>query len=109
MMRITLAIVGQTLFSKDVEKDASDIGQALTDVLGTFGTMTLPFSALIQRLPLPKLRRAKRAQAFLDQTIYDMIAERRASGVDKGDLLSMLLLAVDEEGSGGMTRYAGAR
>jgi cytochrome P450 len=103
MARTTLAIVGQTLFSKDVEKDASDIGQALTDVLGTFGTMTLPFSGLIQRLPLPKLRKAKRAQAFLDQTIYRMIAERRATGEDRGDLLSMLLLTVDEEGSGGMS------
>jgi cytochrome P450 len=29
------------------------------------------------------------------------IRERRASGLDKGDLLSMLLLAVDEEGDGG--------
>ena len=103
MMRITLAIVGRTLFSKDVEKDAKDIGRALTDVLGTFGTMMLPFSSVIQLLPLPKLMRAKRAQKFLDRTIYDMISERRASGVDQGDLLSMLLLAVDEEGSGGMT------
>ena len=36
MMRITLAIVGRTLFSKDVESEASDIGKALTDVLGIF-------------------------------------------------------------------------
>lgn len=103
MMRITLAIVGRTLFSKDVEKDAKDIGQALTDVLGTFGTMMLPFNNLVRLLPLPKLRRAKQAQQFLDRTIYSMIAERRASGADHGDLLSMLLLAMDEEGSGGMT------
>ncbi|HYI93115.1 MAG TPA: cytochrome P450 [Bryobacteraceae bacterium] len=103
MMRITLAVVGQTLFSKDVENEASDIGQALTDVLGTFGVMTLPYSSLIQHLPLPKLRKAKRAQAFLDRTIYRMIADRRASKVDNGDLLSMLLLAVDDEGSGGMS------
>jgi cytochrome P450 len=103
MMRVTLAIVGRTLFSKDVEHEASDIGQALTDVLGTFGTLTLPASHLIQMLPIPKFLRAKRAQRFLDKTIYDMIAERRASGLDTGDLLSMLLMAVDEEGSGGMT------
>jgi cytochrome P450 len=48
-------------------------------------------------LPLPKFLRAKRAQRFLDKTIYDMIAERRASGLDTGDLLSMLLMAVDEK------------
>jgi cytochrome P450 len=103
MMRVTLAIVGRTLFSKDVEKDATEIGQALTDVLGTFSTMILPFHRIIRLLPLPKLLRAKQARKFLDRTIYDMIAERRASGVDHGDLLSTLLLAVDEEGSGGMT------
>jgi cytochrome P450 len=103
MMRITLAIVGRTLFSKDVEHDASDIGRALTDVLGTFDTLLLPFAPLIQLLPVPKFLRAKRARRFLDRTIYKIIAERRASGVDAGDLLSMLLLAMDEEGSGGMT------
>lgn len=103
MMRITLAIVGRTLFSKDVENEAAEIGQALTDVLGTFGVMLLPFSRFIQQLPLPKLVRAKRAQKFLDQTIYSLIADRRAGGSDAGDLLSMLLLSVDEEGSGGMT------
>ena len=102
MMRVTLAIVGQTLFSKDVEGDATDIGQALTEVLGTFGTLVLPFSKYLQMLPFPRYRKAKRAERFLDRTIYTMIDERRRSGVDKGDLLSMLLLSIDEEGSGGM-------
>ena len=64
--------------------------------------MLLPFTNLVRLLPLPKLRRAKSAQKFLDTTIYGMIAERRASGIDHGDLLSMLLLAVDDEGTGGM-------
>ena len=103
MMRITLAIVGQSLFSRDVESEASDIGQALTDVLGTFGTLTLPLSSFIQRLPFPKFLRARRALTFLDSTIYRMIEDRRKSGVDNGDLLSMLLLSTDEQGSGGMT------
>jgi cytochrome P450 len=103
MMRLTLAIVGRTLFSRDVEQDASDVGAALTAVLGTYDTMTLPFSNLIRLLPLPRLRRARKAQEFLDRTIYKLIAERRLRGEDHGDLLSMLLNAVDEEGSGGMT------
>jgi cytochrome P450 len=103
MMRITLAIVGQTLFSRDVESEASDIGQALTDVLGTFDTLMLPFSSVIQKLPFPKFLRAQRALKFLDRTIYQMVEERRRSEIDNGDLLSMLLLSVDEEGSGGMT------
>ncbi|HEX2094505.1 MAG TPA: cytochrome P450 [Longimicrobiaceae bacterium] len=42
----------------------------------------------------------RRARARLDATIYRIIGERR-SGEDRGDLLSMLLLAQDEEGDGG--------
>jgi cytochrome P450 len=80
MMRITLAIVGKTLFSRDVENEASDVGRALTDVLGTYSTLMLPFSAAIQRLPIPKFVRARRALKFLDRTIYRMVEERRATG-----------------------------
>jgi cytochrome P450 len=52
---------------------------------------------------VPKLRRARLARGRLDAIIYRMIAERRASGRDHGDLLSMLLSAQDEDGGGFMT------
>ena len=54
-------------------------------------------------LPASQTSSGQEGAEFLDRTIYKIIAERRASGVDNGDLLSMLLLSVDEEGSGGMT------
>jgi len=63
----------------------------------------LPFARVLERLPVPKLRRARMARARLDSIIYQMIAERRTSGRDHGDLLSMLLAAQDEEDGGGMT------
>jgi cytochrome P450 len=100
MMQVTLDVVGRTLFSTPILRNASEIGAALTAVLGTFHTMTLPFAGFISRLPLPAMRKARRARLFLDQTIYAMIAERRASGVDHGDLLSMLLSSVDEDKTG---------
>ncbi|MGH9631574.1 MAG: cytochrome P450 [Bryobacteraceae bacterium] len=100
MMRLTLAVVARTLFSKDVEAEARQIGQAMTDVLATFDTLLLPFSTTLQRLPLPAFRRAERARGVLDTIIYKIIGERRASGEDRGDLLSMLLLAQDEEEHG---------
>src|SRR5205085_8658146 len=43
-------------------------------------------------------RRFERARARLDAVIYRIIEERRRSGADRGDLLSMLLFALDEEG-----------
>jgi len=103
MMRLTLAIVAKTLFSTDVDSEADEIGSALTQVFDLFEVILMPFSEILEKLPLPAVRRFKRARKRLDETIYRLIAERRACGGDAGDLLSMLLLAQDEEGSGGMT------
>jgi len=101
MMRLTLAIVGKTLFDADVEAEAPQIGAALTDVMQLFERITNPFGGLLQKLPLPGNYRWLRAKQRLDETIYRIINDRRASGEDRGDLLSMLLLAQDEEGDGG--------
>jgi cytochrome P450 len=103
MMRLTLAVVGKTLFSADVENEAGEIGEALTTVLHMFNLLMMPFSEYLEKLPLPSIRRFEKARARLDRTIYGLIAERRESGEDKGDLLSMMLLARDEDGSGGMS------
>jgi cytochrome P450 len=103
MNRLTLSVVGKTLFDADVESQAAEVGEALTGVLESFWTMMLPFANVIERLPVPHLRRARRSRAQLDKMIYGMIAERRASGRDRGDLLSMLLNAQDEDDGGVMT------
>jgi len=103
MNRLTLSIVGKTLFDADVESQAAEVGEALTGVIESFWMMMLPFADLLERLPVPKLRRARIARARLDRIIYGMIAERRASGRDHGDLLSMLLAAQDEDDHGMMT------
>lgn len=104
MMRLTLAIVGKTLFDADVESQAEEVGEAMNVVMDLFNTLTIPFFELLEKLPLPQMQRFKKARARLDHIIYRLIEERRHSGEDRGDLLSMLLLAQDQEGhSGGMT------
>lgn len=100
MMRLTLAIVGKTLFDADVEAEADEIGAALTAVMELFDMLLMPFSELLEKLPLPHVRRFRRAKERLDTTIYRIIEERRQSEEDRGDLLSMLLSARDEEGDG---------
>ncbi len=101
MMKLTLAIVAKTLFSADVENEAAEIGEALTTTFKAFNIGILPFSELLEKLPLPYIKRFEAARARLDATVYRIIDERRATGEDKGDLLSMLLLAQDTEGDGG--------
>ncbi|MCA9870345.1 MAG: cytochrome P450, partial [Anaerolineae bacterium] len=100
MMRLTLAIVGKTLFDADVEDEAPQIGQALTESLHAVNRMLLPGGSTMEKLPLPANRRAEDARQLLNDTIYRIIRERRESGEDRGDLLSMLLQAQDEEGDG---------
>jgi cytochrome P450 len=100
MMGLTLAIVGKTLFDADVEREAPEIGASLTDAMETVRYAVLPFSEVLQHLPIPVMLRFNRAKRRLDQTIYRIIAERRAAmaagdTADRGDLLSMLLTAQD--------------
>lgn len=101
MMRLTLGIVGKTLFDADVEAEAPEIGKALTSVMQLFDRITNPLGNLLDKLPLPSNVRWLKAKERLDSTIHRIIEEHRATGVDRGDLLSMLLLAQDEEGDGG--------
>lgn len=101
MNRLTLAIAGKTLFGAEVEGEAEEIARALTDALGLYKRLTNPLGPLLDRLPTPGTLRMRRARARLDATVYRIIAERRRGGEDRGDLLSMLLLAQDTEGDGG--------
>lgn len=100
MMRLTLAIVGKTLFDADVERDATDVGEAMSVVMDLFNTISIPFYDLLIKLRLPQTRRFDLAKERLDSIIYRLIEERRLSGEDRGDLLSMLLLAQDPEEQG---------
>src|SRR5215472_12237628 len=100
MMRLTLAIVGKTLFDTDIERDSQEIGRALNTFMGLFKFAVLPFSEILEKLPIPPVLRMKKARAQMDRIIYPVIEERRRSGEDRGDLLSMLLAAEDKEYSG---------
>lgn len=103
MMRLTLWIVGKTLFSANVEDETAQVGEAMTTIVSMFNFMLFPFSEILEKLPLPPIKRLKHARKTLDEVIYKIIDERRKSGEDAGDLLSMLLLAQDEETGGAMT------
>ena len=99
MTRLTLRIVGKALFDTDTRGAASLIGPA-TSIINdyTSNRSTQVIGPLLDRLPLPASRRFYRAKAQLDRFVYQMIAERRADERDRGDLLSMLVLARDENG-----------
>ena len=103
MIYLTLQIVGKTLFNAEVGDDANKIGAALNTMVELFNFLLLPFSEWLEKLPLPHSIRFKKARKTLDEIMYGIIDERRRSGKDEGDLLSMLLMARDEADGSPMT------
>ena len=98
MMRLTLQIVGKTLFDADVERDAQDIGKSMEQLL-ELGADFRRTVLIPHWLPIPANFRLEMAIRKIEKVLYRIIAEKRASGRDAGDLLSMLLAAQDEDGS----------
>jgi cytochrome P450 len=100
MMRLTLRVVGKTLFDTDFEADAPEIGEALPSALHELNNqMTGPEFLLPGGIPTPSRLRLRRAVRRLDPVVYRIIAERSADPVDHGDLLTALLRARDDNGS----------
>ena len=100
MMRLTLGVVGETMFGATDGTAADEVRELIDTGMALFGPLTFFFARFVERLPLPPARRFVAARARLDARVSRMLCERRASGVDHGDLLSMLLLAQDAEGDG---------
>jgi cytochrome P450 len=97
MNKLTLASVGRTLFDADIESEAKVIAGAIKRSMEfMLENLALP---LPLDWPLPRNRRMKKAVQELDDVVYRIIAERRARPGDRGDVLSMLIAACDDDGS----------
>ncbi len=103
MMRLTLQVVGKALFGVEMHGEADEFFEALTTAIKVFNYMEAPFSDLLDELPEEKTSEFTKAIASLDRIVYAIINEHRLAGKDTGDLLSMLLLAQDEDDGTGMT------
>jgi cytochrome P450 len=103
MMRLTLTIVGAALFGTSVGDKARVVGAAFNvlseQTVTRFRTMRL----LPPVLPTRYDREFRAANRTLHGAVMDIISERRRSNEDRGDLLSMFMLARDEETGETMT------
>ncbi len=100
MQRLTLRIVAKALFDVDLTQESDTLGRAFTDIITFPGERRLAWQNLLRYdLPFLPYSRYLRARELLDRRVYQIIAERRASGRDSGDVLSMLLAARDEDGT----------
>jgi cytochrome P450 len=103
MMRLTLEIVGATLFGAEVGAEADEIGAALTAAMELVTRAIQAVIPVPPTWPTPGNRPGIAAVTRLDRTVYRLIEERRREGGDRGDFLSMLLLAQDEDDGSVMT------
>jgi cytochrome P450 len=101
MMALTLDVAVRTLFGTTLPGEAEQIGRALTFLMRySLGRLRSPIR-IPRDWPTPKNRRAQREYDFLDSLVYRIISERQARGNSEhdNDLLSMLMGAMDEDGT----------
>ena len=101
MKQLTLAILTRTLFDIDVATDKPELADALNALHDWARRFLLPIQVarLIEKLPLASNRRFKEARVYLDTSMDELVAQRRAEGLERGDLLSLLLEIYPVEGS----------
>jgi len=100
MTSLTMNIVSKTLFDADVSDETQTAGHAMTTI---FSTVDERFERLLPTptwLPSGENRKLHAARDTVRSILKPIISERRRSGEDHGDLLSMLVLAQDEDGQG---------
>jgi cytochrome P450 len=99
MLGVTLAIVCEAMLGSDVSDQIDAIAEAMaifqrTLALELRGALVVP-----DWLPIKHKRDMKRSISILDTVARQMVAKRRAEGIDRGDMLSMLVNATAEDGS----------
>lgn len=97
MMRLALEIVGKALFQIDLSRDAQRLTQAVLTALDHIIYRARNIIVPPDFIPTPRNLRFRRALRILDESVYGLIADRRAAGQLGDDLLGMLLQARDEE------------
>lgn len=100
MAELTLDVVGRTLFDADVRDSAKEVGDALHVISNFYADVLESPIKPPEWWPSRRMFRFRKAVRDVDQIVAGMIEDRRKSGTDRGDLLSALLQAQDEDGGG---------
>jgi cytochrome P450 len=103
MTELTLAIAGKTLLDVDIEgQEAERVWSSLKTLLESVGEGN-SVASLTGGAPT-ETESFRQSIEVMDKFLYEMIQRRRQSGEVGDDILSMLLVAQDQEGDGsGMT------
>jgi cytochrome P450 len=100
-MRLTLSIAGRTLFGVDLGEEADVIGPTITSLMHWLEYRVNNLLSLPAWVPTPRSLRFRRDIRVMESFVNGMIDDRRKAGgnpaAERTDLLSILMLARDEE------------
>ena len=96
MNRVTLDIVGKTLFSVNVKSEFDKVNSALTKIMTAIRNRSR-FMRFPLWVPLPSHLRIEHNRKVLDETISEIINQRRNATGKFDDLLTMLMEVEDAD------------
>ena len=98
MSRVTMKIITRAMFSDRLsEAEARSVSEAIRAADRLHRLRFRDFIGVPEWIPRRPDRSSRHTVRTIDRTVNRIIAERRADGRDRGDLLGMFMNAVDEE------------
>ena len=102
MMQLSLHIVARTIFDSEVTPEILSVRDEVNTVMGLYNFLVaFPMLEKVLHWPIPGVVKFRRSRRRLDAVVATMIASRRTLSREqleqRGDLLSMLVAARDEE------------
>jgi len=99
MMQLTLEVAVQTLFGTSMAGESEKIGRSMTFLMRHYLRRARTPWRIPEAWPTPANRIAKHDREYLDSLVYRIIEERKKETRPRKDLLSMLMAAMNEDGS----------
>ena len=102
MMRLTLRIVGKTLFSADLKRNAAGVGASLTRALDLFLKLNHPLTRAVPPLRKRMEGKGRQVRREIEAVLRRVIDEHRAHP-ETDDMLAMMMHAHDDSNTGYMS------
>ncbi|MGA7158474.1 MAG: cytochrome P450 [Acidobacteriaceae bacterium] len=103
MMRLTLQIVGRTLFSADMQDEAAEVSKSLKNALRVFVTLNNPLAQLLPPVRSWARRKATQSRREIETLLNKVVDAHRQHPETYDDMLSMLLRSHDDSSAGYMS------
>ena len=101
MMALTLDVAVRTLFGTTLPNEAQQVGHSMTFLMRYQLSRQRSPIRIPDSWPTAHNKRAQRERRYLDSLVYRIIEERQSQAPSNGrsDLLSLLMSAMDEDGT----------